>query len=308
MAVLLYPLHETLFPRMRNHTAALISTIALLLLVILPTLSLTTVAVRDAARLVQSLSQQAQTTDYTSIVQTWADHFSRYLPFLDNTDIQDHMTRSFELLINWLSAVILGFARDIPSLLLQLVLGTLSCYFFLVDGRRMKDWFFSLLKNDKDSFVEVFDAFQEATRTTLYASLAAAVIQSTIVMLTFITLNIPQATLAAGMTFIFAWIPVLGSAPVFFAGGLWLYTEGEQWKIVAVVIAAVITGLADNVIRPVILQGSRGMHPLVSLVAILGGIEAFGLLGVVFGPVIVAMFLASADVWRRENSKTIASL
>jgi predicted PurR-regulated permease PerM len=64
-----------------------------------------------------------------------------------------------------------------------------------------------------------------------------------------------------------------------------------------ILVASVITGLIDNFIRPLVLKGGSDMHPLISLVAILGGVEFFGLLGVLLGPVIVAMFLACARVW-----------
>jgi predicted PurR-regulated permease PerM len=68
-------------------------------------------------------------------------------------------------------------------------------------------------------------------------------------------------------------------------------------KLTFIIVAGLITGIVDNLVRPLVLKGGSDMHPLISLVAILGGLEFFGLLGVLLGPVIVAMFTACARVW-----------
>ena len=58
-----------------------------------------------------------------------------------------------------------------------------------------------------------------------------------------------------------------------------------------------LTGLVDNVVRALILRGRSKMHPLVSLVAIFGGIEMFGLLGIFLGPILAAVLIALLQLW-----------
>ena len=108
----------------------------------------------------------------------------------------------------------------------------------------------------------------------------------------FLILNVPGAFLAGGLTFIFAWIPVLGTLPASLAGTLYLYAQGETVKMFLMLGLALAAGLVDNVVRPLVLKGRADMHPLVGLVAIIGGIEMFGILGVFIGPIMAAMLLS----------------
>ena len=185
-------------------------------------------------------------------------------------------------------------------------MGTLSCYFFLLDGKQ-----FSAFLKPLDPFSESIQnqmvvSFRDATRSTMLASLVAAITQATIVAITFLMLGIPSIALAAGSTFIMAWIPVLGSFPVFLIAGVWLVSLGAWLKVFILIAMAVVTGVSDNVVRPLVLKGGSDMHLLVSLVAILGGVECFGLLGVVMGPVLVSLFLTFAKIWPLLSSSTDA--
>ena len=176
-------------------------------------------------------------------------------------------------------------------------MGTLSCYFFLVDGRRFLRWGHSLIPISTVIQAEISQAFETATRSTLLASFAAAGVQSLVVVITFWSLSVPAIALGAGATFVFAWIPVLGSAPVFIAAAIWFASHDLWWQVAILAGAGTFTGVIDNLVRPLVLRGGSDMHPLVSLVAILGGIEVFGIFGVILGPVLVAMFLSCARVW-----------
>ena len=297
MALVLNPAYLRLHLKFNKHVSAFVATALMVLVVLLPMLGLAVVALKDANIVVTHLMSDSS----TSSLQIWwkevVPKVASMIPFVENPDIEQHALVLGKFLMDWSSRMVFRLASEIPALLLQLTLGTLSCYFLLVDGPRFFSFAKNLLPLPAEIHNEISQAFHDATRATLFASLAAAILQSCIVALTFMLLKIPAVALAAGATFIFAWVPVVGSVPVFVAAGLWLSSLGAWGKLVALIIAASVTGVADNLVRPSILKGASDMHPLVSLVAILGGVELFGLLGVMIGPVLVAIFLACARVW-----------
>jgi predicted PurR-regulated permease PerM len=90
---------------------------------------------------------------------------------------------------------------------------------------------------------------------------------------------------------------MIGSAPVWLAGALYLYLKGSVVKCVMMVGFGLITGVVDNFVRPLVLKGRGGMHPLVSLIAIFGGIQIFGIAGVFLGPIVVAVTIALLQTW-----------
>ncbi|MCX6119482.1 MAG: AI-2E family transporter [Proteobacteria bacterium] len=297
MALILSPLYLLLQTRMKDIWAALIATSALAILVLVPMILLSFVALRDASQLVTVLTSDTHTTE---LYATWQELIARvasYLPIAEVGDVEQLTKNLGQSVLSWSSKMVLKFAGDIPALLLQITLGTLSCFFFLLNGSSFINFLKRLFPLPTEVHQELVSSFKEVTRTTLFASLIAAICQSILVALTFAVLGIPSLALASGATFVFAWIPVLGSFPVFLAAGIWLGSIGLWGSVIVVIVMSVVTGLADNVVRPYVLKGGSDMHPLVSLVAILGGIEVFGLLGVVIGPVLLSTFLSCAKVW-----------
>ncbi len=297
MALILHPFNRYLCNRMKAYQAALISTLTLACLVLVPVVLLIIVSLRDATTLTHLL----MSGDTTSQLQIWwadsVEKLASLLPIAEKNDINELALKLGRYSLDISSGVVFRFASDLPALLLQITLGALSCYFFLLDGRRFAGFVKSLIPFPESIQREIEVSFKDATRTTLLASLAAAVTQAVIVAATFFIVGIPSIALASGVTFIFAWIPVLGSLPVFLAAGIWLASLGLWVKVLVLVVMAVVTGISDNIVRPFVLKGGNDMHPLISLVAILGGIEFFGLMGVVIGPVLVSIFLTFAKLW-----------
>lgn len=301
MALILNPWFRYLNAKMNKYAAATVATVSLALLFIIPLLLLAVVALRDASALTSMLASEEATSTFKDWLTHWRLTFEQtietYAPWITGLRFHDQATGLASTLLDRSSKLVLQLASETPALMLQLTMGVLSCYFWLVDGRRFLVWLRLIIPVTNHVRDEVTAAFRDATRSTVVASLAAALAQAFIVIIAFLAIGIPSAALAAGTTFAFAWIPVLGSFPVFAVAAFWAIAHGAWVKLTFILVAGLITGVVDNLVRPLVLKGGSDMHPLVSLVAILGGLEFFGLLGVLLGPVIVAMFTACARVW-----------
>jgi len=194
-------------------------------------------------------------------------------------------------------AVVFKIFGGLPEFVLQLLLALLSCYFLLVDGELFVAWLRSKLPLDPEARGAIFKSFHETAISTIVATIVAASIQSVIMVVGFIVLGVPAAFLAGGLTFVFAWIPILGSTPVWLGGAAYLFAQGSTTKAVLMIGFGVLTGISDNIVHPMVLKGRGEMHPLVSLVAIFGGIHLFGILGVFVGPILAALLIAALKVW-----------
>jgi predicted PurR-regulated permease PerM len=195
------------------------------------------------------------------------------------------------------TATILGLATHLPNLVLQLALASIACFFLLVDGPKLLCWMTDKIPIAADVRVQVVQSFQETAISVIWATLAAAAAQSAVMLLSYLTLGVPAAFLAAGATFLFAWIPLVGSTPVWLAGAIYLYTQDAMLNAILMVGFGLLTGLVDNFVRAMILKGRSKMHPLVSLVAIFGGIEMFGIMGIFLGPILAAVLIALLQSW-----------
>ncbi len=197
-----------------------------------------------------------------------------------------------------LSRVLLVQAVALPELALKVILSLLTWFFLLFEGEDFLKWLTGRVCMDENLRGRLIASFRATAASTVWATSAAAAAQALAVMTGFWLLGVPGIFLAGGATFIFAWIPILGSLPVCLAGAVYLYFNGSIFKLAMMGLVAVVAGLMDNVVRPIVLKGHGDMHPLLALISIFAGIRMFGILGVIFGPIVAAMLLALLNSWQ----------
>ena len=129
--------------------------------------------------------------------------------------------------------VVLGIAGAIPQVALQLTLALLACYFFLLQEAQLPRRLISKLPIDPDLRSDLVDAIEGTAVSTLWAGMAAAVSQASVVLVGFLLLGMPAAFLAAGTTFIFAWVPMLGGVPLALPGTLYLFLNMRSQSLSA---------------------------------------------------------------------------
>jgi len=96
-------------------------------------------------------------------------------------------------------------------------------------------------------------------------------------------------------------VPVVGTALVWGPAGLFLIYKGAIWKGVLLLLwGTLVVGTSDNFVRPWVVSGKVELHPLILLFVILGGVSAFGILGLFLGPVIASVLMVLFDMFREE--------
>jgi predicted PurR-regulated permease PerM len=174
----------------------------------------------------------------------------------------------------------------------------IAFFFFLLNGEQFIDWLLGLGVLDRNVQEKLVESFRDTTISAVLASLAAASSQAALIVIGFLVIDVPGAFLAGGLTFIFAWIPMLGTVPASLAGMIYLYVaQGSLLQMGLMAALALAAGVIDNLVRPVVLRGRADMHPLVGLIAVLSGIRMFGIQGVLIGPILAGMLLSLLRIW-----------
>lgn len=276
--------------------AAAAVTLGALLLVIVPAALFAVQAVRQGIAVAEVVSQREDIT-FEGVLQ-YLERLPpvRYLA-QDSDGLRTQLVEAARRGAAVLTGALGRMAKGIPEFLLQLVLTVVALFFFLVDGKRFVDWMLERSALHPDVRSRLVQSLHGTAIATVWAGLAAAGVQALLVFLGFVILQIPAAFLAGGASFILAWIPMVGTLPVTLAGAAYLYSQEAMARLVGLLVLAVIVGLSDNLVRPLVLKGGEGMHPFVALLAILGGIEVFGIFGVFLGPVVAALFITLFDIW-----------
>ncbi len=297
LAMLAVPPYQWLLARKwRPRPAASAVTALLLLLVVAPLGGFSVLSVRQGIAMGQEMGElkefspkaMSAAINHTDLVQTVIGD-----PVVVNTWIKNAIQSAGQ----FTSAAVLRLGKGVPQFLLQILLTLVAFYFFLIDGGRFMEWLLGLGILDRNVQKQLVDAFRDTAISAVLAGLAAAAAQAALIAASFLILDVPGAFLAGSLTFIFAWIPLLGTAPASLAALLYLYSQGSSTKMIAMIALAISASVVDNLVRTMVLKGRADMHPLLGLVAVIGGIQMFGIMGVFLGPIMAAMLLALLRIW-----------
>ena len=146
--------------------------------------------------------------------------------------------------------------------------------------------------------------FTVVIRATVKGDLLVALLQGALGGLIFWFLGISASLLWAVLMAFLSLLPAIGAGLVWAPVAIYLLATGSVWQgVVLIAYGALVIGLVDNFLRPILVGKDTKMPDYVVLISTLGGIEAFGLNGFVIGPVIAAMFIAAWDIFSasRQN-------
>jgi predicted PurR-regulated permease PerM len=136
----------------------------------------------------------------------------------------------------------------------------------------------------------------ELVSASVTSTIAIAAIQGVIAGLVLVLLGVPGAVLWGVMTTILAFLPLVGGALVWAPISFWLALSGHLGKaIVLALVGLLVLGNVDNVVRPLLLSGKSKLNTLLLIISLMGGVSAFGFIGIVLGPLVAVLATAIID-------------
>jgi predicted PurR-regulated permease PerM len=174
-------------------------------------------------------------------------------------------------------------------------------FYFLRDKRRILRVIAQSVPLAQNETAQVRDNIRNTISAVVFGTLAVAVVQGTLGGLMFWWLGLPAPILWGAIMAILAILPLFGAALIWVPAALYLAINGEWDKAILLTgWGTIVVGLIDNLLYPVLVKNKLRIHTVPVFIAVLGGLLAFGATGVVLGPLILAVALALADIWRRR--------
>jgi predicted PurR-regulated permease PerM len=198
------------------------------------------------------------------------------------------------LIFNQTATLLKGFSTFIAGFFFTL----LSLYYFFKDGGR----FFNGLKEivplpsrERDLLIQ---RFKDMIYATIYGGILIAIIQGILGGLAFWVLGLPSPILWGTAMALLSFIPIGGTALVWAPTAIILLTGGAILKgLILLGVGVLVISMVDNILRPFFISAKTNIHPLLLFFAVLGGIQAFGLVGLVAGPLIATLFLTLIEIY-----------
>lgn len=172
-------------------------------------------------------------------------------------------------------------------------------FFLFRDGEKLLNQIKSVIPMSVVRADATVSHLKNVIETTMYGGIVVALIQGLLGGFLFLIFGLPSPVFWGAVMAFLSFIPLLGAFLVYIPAGILLILSGAYIKgVLIIAIGVVVVSQIDNVLRPFLVSGKTGMHTMLLFVSIMGGINLFGLLGIVLGPFIAAVFVSMFDIFR----------
>jgi len=300
LGIVFYPAHQLLERRLpdRPNLTAGLSVIGVLFVVVLPVIGIGVAVTGEATALFQRI--QGGEYNFAAIFNNLAERLPQLESALQRIGVEpegitEQLTSVAGTVSSFLANRALEFGQDTLRTTVFFFLMLYLLFFFLKDGHRILDGAVHALPLGDNRERALLARFEEVSRATIKGSLVIGIVQGAIGGVTFALLGIGAPVLWGVVMALLSVVPAVGPVFVWAPAVLVLLFSGSiAAGIILFLIGAVVISLVDNLLRPILVGRDTRMPDYLILMSTLGGLTAFGLAGVVIGPIIAAFFLT---VW-----------
>jgi predicted PurR-regulated permease PerM len=311
LAIFFYPLHERISRRLTPTWAALTSTLAVTVWLIVPALVVLVFTAREAVEATAKLQSalaihgQGPTEGLLTRAEEWVQ--ARMPASWRSLDIADPLQQAAEKVASFLGAQFAGLVKNLASFFVNLVIVIFGLFFMFRDGEAIVRGTRYLLPFDEDIQHGMLEESKELIFASVAVGLLVAAIQGLLGGISFVLVGIGAPIFWGVLMGFFSLVPVVGSALIWGPAMLWLMFSGHWVKsLLVLAICGGVSLIADNIVRPLLLRNRTRLNELLLFIGVLGGIEAFGLLGLVAGPTIVAAAMGVFRVYMEHRDEIAA--
>jgi predicted PurR-regulated permease PerM len=295
----LFPVYRFINTRTgRPHLSSALSILISLILMVLPSFFLVSELVRQVSGAYTNFEAEniQRIGDYLSGLTGNRVDFQSVL-----VSAQDQVRQS-----------IVGLAPNILGSIGELVLGLFIMFFVMFYGFREGEGFMrrvkSLLPLDPGLKESLFFELRTVTQAVLYGQVMTAVIQGSVGGFALLIFGVPNALFWGSIMIITAFLPVLGTPIIWVPAAVGLLLDGQMARGVGLMaVGATIVMNIDNFIRPRLVSGRTSIHPVLILVGVLGGLRLFGFVGMLVGPLVLALLIAFVKFYEQVYQMRLPS-
>lgn len=314
MAYIFHPVYRWLVGKTRQETlSALLITCLAVMLAIVPVAFVVGNAA-DEARLVYIRTLQIVNTgqllpgECLPAASTLCTAYARAGAFISDPDVQVYVQDAVSKGSTFVITKVTGMLLALPSILLRALIALFTMYYLLKEGPDLVRKVQGLLPVSKRHEAHIINKLGEVTHAVIFGSIVVAVVQGFLGGIGFWAVGIRSPVIWGAIMSIFAVIPFLGTGVIWGPAGIMLLLEGvtggdpsSTYKGIGLLVyGLLLVSTIDNVIKPRIIGDRAGLHPVMVLVGVLGGLATIGLVGFVIGPLVLALLFSTLRIYQEE--------
>jgi len=311
-----YPLNLRIYKKIRNkNISSLITSILVILIITLPLFFVLNTISKEAYTTYllsrQKLASEQFLTECKPEDKTVCKFSNFISDQMSNPQVKYYFDTTIKGATTKITQSISNLLFSIPIFMLDLFIVLFVMFFLFKDGKTFVDKIERIMPLRNKYRKHVFKKLNDMAFAVIYGSIIIAVIQGTLAGLGFLVFGLPSPLLW-GIVMIFAsLIPYIGSSIIWFPASLILIFSGylnlETNLIIKGILLMIygifVVGTIDNILKPKIIGDKAGIHPVLVLLGVVGGLSFLGFIGVIIGPIILGMLVTFIKIYEEEKNK-----
>jgi predicted PurR-regulated permease PerM len=310
LAIVFYPVNVWLvrLSRGRETLVAFTLTTAVIVVVIVPMILLSLLLASESVALYQRLQYWIESGEMPTLVQKvigwfresqlariWGSFAPEAAPF--NVNVSSLALKVSDIVSSFLVAQAAGAARNAVRFLVNFFLTTFALFFFFRDGERLIASLRRVIPMEESHKGAVFGRLYDTVSAVVQGTLVTAAAQGTLAGIGYWVLGVPFAVVLGCATAFISLLPA-GAAIVWVGVVIYLAADGAWTSAVMLLVwGTVVVSGVDNVLRPLIVGGRTQIPTVFLFFGILGGLQAYGFLGIFLAPAVMAILLAFIRIY-----------
>ena len=295
LSYIFYPVYKKIMFLVRNNNiASLLTTLVVLVIIIVPLLFVANTLINESLEVFQKVKEMN--------INIFDDNVKEYLG--ENIDLNEQLKG----MLNDLSLSVAKSTSDIiislPGKALRVFVMLFIMFYLFKEGNFVVQKVMSHIPLKISHQHNITKKFSNVIYASLYGIVVTAFLQGLLAGIGFWVFDVPSPILWGAIMVILSMIPFVGAWVIWLPTALYKIFAGDVFNGVGLLIYGVlIVSTIDNIVRPKIVGSKAKIHPVVVLLGVLGGLEVFGLLGIVIGPLILAILGVFVELYLLERTK-----
>lgn len=308
LAIVFYPFFLRLqrLLKQRKVLSALAMTLLVVVTILLPAGLLIVSLAHEAIDFYHRIEEMIQTGSLQlhlkrvgelPLIKEAIERLNQYVD-LSQADPLRFLLKNIQQISTFLFAQTSNLLRSVSTFIVGFFFTLLSLYYLFKDGDQLLNWLKEIVPLPARESELILLRFKEMVSATLYGGLMIAILQGMLGGLTFWILGLSSPIFWGTAMAFLSFIPVGGTALIWGPAAVLLLIQGSILKgIILLALGILLIGMVDNLLRPLWVSARTKIHPLLLFFSVLGGIQAFGMIGLIAGPLIMTISLTLIEIY-----------
>jgi predicted PurR-regulated permease PerM len=309
IAIATYPVYTRLLQRLdgRSTVAASVMTVIVFLVILVPTTVVLALLVGEVVTAEQAIAAAIERGQFTStgeilnhpLLAPWIERITGWANLAD-IDLKATLATGAKAILAWMVGSFGAILKNMALFVFQLFLIVVALFFVYRDGMQADKAFWAALPLSPATRRRLRDTTRSVVKAVVSGVLVTAAVQAVVAAFGYWFVGLPSVILLGALSFLAAFIPVVGVGLIWVPAALYLFFTGQtMYAVLLVGWGALVVSTIDSVLRPLLISGKTGLPLSLMMLGALGGLIAFGFFGLVVGPLAIAIALVVVDAARR---------